>query len=151
MTPKEQRQRLLRLAEQLRDGSETLEDRAYLASRLEAVCEGEDAKKAFGLAYTRGTSRTDEDNRAELNLILSWVAAAKDKTLGHGWTLTKALDEAEKICKERNPMFKPLERSYLEKKWYSSRNKYKDDPSLKLSDVNLSRVISALTRNHDLR
>lgn len=48
-------------------------------------------------------------------------------------------------------MFKPLGRSYLEKVWYSTRNKYKDDPSLKLADVNLSRVISALARNQDLR
>ena len=71
ISPRTQKKRLLALADQLEVGSDlTPEQRAYLVACFRAMGHGEDGNSAFGLSYTPGRSKSDEERRRIISVSL---------------------------------------------------------------------------------
>ena len=136
MFPRTQKKRFLTLCDQLESGKElTRRQRDYLASCFYAIGNGEDSNSVFGLSYVQGRSKTDEKRRENLRLMFSWIAAAIDPELGHGWTLKKALDEAAALCATKGSPFNARSREAIERAWYNKKYRYLKAPIFCATDL----------------
>lgn len=116
VNPLDQRKRLRALSEQLGKGLPLTFDQAqFLANAFALIAAGDDANKVLGVKFSQGNNPKQAAARQNISKALHWIACARDKELGLGYTLDKACEEAVRLFElERDP-------EYVKKKW----NEYK--------------------------
>ncbi len=138
ISPRTQKKRLLALADQLEAGSDlTPEQRAYLVACFRAMGHGEDGNSAFGLSYTPGRSKSDEERRENLRLIFSWImtAISPESEYGLGYSLTEAIDKAYELSQQAGTPFKPMERDSIASAWDKEKYKYLKSLEFRSTDL----------------
>jgi hypothetical protein len=134
MSPNQQKKRFRAFAKQLENGNPPTEEQTqYLIHVFRGMANGRDPARILGLIYEDGKSKQDEVARANMDLVMHWIACATEADVDQNgqpikpYSMVKAFEEGSKIAKklfdaEDSDSYDP---AYIKKVWYQKKKEGK--------------------------
>lgn len=126
MNPRDIKMRIAYYASELRQGKQLQPDVSMaLGDILEQIANGIDANKAFGLAYSKGKSESDDIARSQLSLVLWWISCAIDQQPPEqpSYNLEEAFEVGSDMMRKltKTEHTDKYDVSYIKKCWYDPK------------------------------
>ena len=144
MNPANQKKLFRAFARQLEKGYPPTEEQIkYLIHIFRGIADGRDPSRILGLIYEDGKSKQDETSRANMDLVMHWIACATESRIDQNGkqtkplTMKKAFEEGSIIAKK---LFKVTDTNsydpgYIKKKWHEHKKQGKSSILRTAADV----------------